>query len=683
VKLLKGIFDRAVLGCGCGKTAAHCHYSSKPNRDNATAEACRLGFWRSHLPLIALLSVVPVVLSGCGGSAANSGAGQNANLAVSPNIVSFGGVPVGKSSFSSISIMNQTTAPATVSQVNVSGAPFTVVGVSDLPVTVAAGGNYSFYVYFSPVSMGKATGKLTIASTAAVDGTMNVTLSGSGATASSSNALSGMVCSNVSLTGAGTDSCTVTLNAAAGTGGQAVYLYTSDPAVSVPTEVIIPAGASTLGFTATVASVSTAQTATLAASAGGVTESFALQLNAAANTSPNTLSVPVLSGLVCGNASITGAGTDTCTVTLNGAASSGGMAVNLTSNDQSVTMPATVTVPSGATSAGFTATVASVSTAQMATLTASAGGVTKNYTLQLNIAPSGPSNPIIPVEPVLSNLVCGNASITGAGTDNCTVTLNGAATGGGLAIGMASNNSAVTVPASVTVPAGATSAGFTATVASVSSTQTATLTASAGGVSETYALQLAVAGSAGSGLGISSTSVSFGNVALNTPTTQSVTLTPSGSAVTVSAAVLAGTGFSVSGTSFPLTLSVGQSATLNIQFDPTVAGSATGTITIASTSLTNPSQVISLSGTGVGSSYDVNLSWEAPTSSSDPIAGYIVYRAPGGSSSYAQLNSSAVTQTSFTDPNVQDGQTYNYIVESVDGSGAQSVPSNTATVAVP
>jgi hypothetical protein len=177
--------------------------------------------------------------------------------------------------------------------------------------------------------------------------------------------------------------------------------------------------------------------------------------------------------------------------------------------------------------------------------------------------------------------------------------------------------------------------------------------------------------------------VSFGNVALNTPTTQSVTLTPSGSAVTVSAAVLAGTGFSVSGTSFPLTLSVGQSATLNIQFDPTVAGSATGTITIASTSLTNPSQVISLSGTGVGSSYDVNLSWEAPTSSSDPIAGYIVYRAPGGSSSYAQLNSSAVTQTSFTDPNVQDGQTYNYIVESVDGSGAQSVPSNTATVAVP
>jgi hypothetical protein len=359
------------------------------------------------------------------------------------------------------------------------------------------------------------------------------------------------------------------------------------------------------------------------------------------------------------------------------------MAVNLTSNDQSVTMPATVTVPSGATSAGFTATVASVSTAQMATLTASAGGVTKNYTLQLNIAPSGPSNPIIPVEPVLSNLVCGNASITGAGTDNCTVTLNGAATGGGLAIGMASNNSAVTVPASVTVPAGATSAGFTATVASVSSTQTATLTASAGGVSETYALQLAVAGSAGSGLGISSTSVSFGNVALNTPTTQSVTLTPSGSAVTVSAAVLAGTGFSVSGTSFPLTLSVGQSATLNIQFDPTVAGSATGTITIASTSLTNPSQVISLSGTGVGSSYDVNLSWEAPTSSSDPIAGYIVYRAPGGSSSYAQLNSSAVTQTSFTDPNVQDGQTYNYIVESVDGSGAQSVPSNTATVAVP
>ena len=87
-------------------------------------------------------------------------------------------------------------------------------------------------------------------------------------------------------------------------------------------------------------------------------------------------------------------------------------------------------------------------------------------------------------------MFCGNASLTGAGTDNCTVTLSAAATSGGMAISLGSSNSAVAIPGTVTVPAGSTSAGFTATVASVTTTQTATLTASASGVSKTFALQL-------------------------------------------------------------------------------------------------------------------------------------------------------------------------------------------------
>jgi len=147
--------------------------------------------------------------------------------------------------------------------------------------------------------------------------------------------------------------------------------------------------------------------------------------------------------------------------------------------------------------------------------------------------------------------------------------------------------------------------------------------------------------------------------------------------------VLVGAGFSVSGTTLPVSLSAGQSATLNIQFDPTVAGAASGTLTIASTSLSNPAQVINLSGTGVAGSYVVNLSWNAPTNSSDPVAGYNVYRSPSGTSSYAQLNSSIVTQTSYVDTSVQNGQSYNYIVESVDTAGVTSVPSNMASASTP
>jgi fibronectin type 3 domain-containing protein len=147
--------------------------------------------------------------------------------------------------------------------------------------------------------------------------------------------------------------------------------------------------------------------------------------------------------------------------------------------------------------------------------------------------------------------------------------------------------------------------------------------------------------------------------------------------------VLAGTGFSVSGTSLPLSLSAGQSATLNIQFDPTTAGASAGTLTIVSTSLTNPTQIVNLSGTGVAAGYEVNLSWSAPASSADPVAGYNVYRSPSGSSSYAQLNSAVLNQTSYVDTTVQNGQTYNYIVESVDSSGVTSSPSNTASAVTP
>jgi hypothetical protein len=208
------------------------------------------------------------------------------------------------------------------------------------------------------------------------------------------------------------------------------------------------------------------------------------------------------------------------------------------------------------------------------------------------------------------------------------------------------------------------------------------LTASAGSVTETFPLQLGGAGVPT--LTVNATTITFGDVDLNTPATQSVTLTSTGTAaVTVSGASVTGSGFTVSGASFPLTLNPNQTATLTVQFDPTVAGAATGTLTIVSNSSTNPAAVISLTGTGVGISYEVDLSWDAPTNSPDPVAGYNVYRSPSGASKYAQLNSTVVTQTSYADTTVQDGQNYDYIVESVDASGATSVPSNTYTAVIP
>jgi len=272
--------------------------------------------------------------------------------------------------------------------------------------------------------------------------------------------------------------------------------------------------------------------------------------------------------------------------------------------------------------------------------------------------------------------------MTGAGTESGTVTLNAAAANGGFAVNLVSNNSAVKVPSSVTVPAGATTSGFAATVAAVSSTQTATLTATAGSVSKAFALQL---NAATAQLSINATSLPFGNVKLNTPSTQSVTLTSTGLLpITVSWASVTGTGFTLSGGVFPATLNPGQSTTLYVQFDPTTVGSSTGTLTIASTSSINPAATIALSGAGITSTAtEVDLLWNAPANSAVPVVGYNVYRSPSGAGLYQLMNSSIVSQTTYIDKSIQAGQIYDYFVVSVDASGVTSVPSNTSSVAIP
>ncbi len=294
---------------------------------------------------------------------------------------------MGKTASANVSLMNPGSAAVKVSQMTVSGQAFSVSGEGDLPVSVAAGGTYSFNVNFSPTATGAATGELTISSDSTANGTLVIGLSGTGTAASPTNPpeLSLLSCVNGAVTGAGTDSCTVTLSAAAASSGFAVSLASNNSAVTVPASVTVAAGATTASFTANVSAVSSAQTVTLTASAGGVAEAFALQLNASGQGGTGE---PVLSGLTCSSGLMTGAGTDSCTVTLNTAAASGGFTVSLASNNSAVTVPASVTVAAGATTASFTATVSSVSTAQTVTLTASASSVAQTFALQLGAGSS-------------------------------------------------------------------------------------------------------------------------------------------------------------------------------------------------------------------------------------------------------------------------------------------------------
>jgi Subtilase family len=100
-------------------------------------------------------------------------------------------------------------------------------------------------------------------------------------------------------------------------------------------------------------------------------------------------SSPTLYSVAVNPTSVQGGNPSTGTVTLSGAAPSGGAVVGLSSsNAAAATVPASVTVPAGGTTATFTATTSAVSASTPVTVSASYGGATKTATLTVTPAPA-------------------------------------------------------------------------------------------------------------------------------------------------------------------------------------------------------------------------------------------------------------------------------------------------------
>ena len=93
-------------------------------------------------------------------------------------------------------------------------------------------------------------------------------------------------------------------------------------------------------------------------------------------------------------------------------------------------------------------------------------------------------------------------------------------------------------------------------------------------------------------------SLSFGSIQVGSNRSQWETLTNiGGSNVTISQVTDAGTGFSVSGLSLPITLTPNQSVTFSTTFAPQAASTASGTITVSSNA-SNPTLMVPETGTG-------------------------------------------------------------------------------------
>jgi fibronectin type 3 domain-containing protein len=104
-------------------------------------------------------------------------------------------------------------------------------------------------------------------------------------------------------------------------------------------------------------------------------------------------------------------------------------------------------------------------------------------------------------------------------------------------------------------------------------------------------------------------------------------------------------------------------------------------VTISSNAAGSP-LIIQLSGTGADKNqqHSVALKWDQSTSQ---VAGYFVYRSSKPSGPYAKLNAQATPEASYTDNSVVGGQTYYYVVTSVNSENIESIFSNQVSVTVP
>ncbi len=182
------------------------------------------------------------------------------------------------------------------------------------------------------------------------------------------------------------------------------------------------------------------------------------------------------------------------------------------------------------------------------------------------------------------------------------------------------------------------------------------------------------------------TPISVGGVVDGLSGTQTGTLTAAGGSVVVSSVSLGGTNpteFSISGLSFPVTVTTSQPVSFTVTFTPSATGAASATASFASNAANSPA-VANLTGTGTAAPvHTVQLSWAA--SATEGVTSYNVYRAVYGTNtcgSYTDIGSTPSSTTTYTDSVVADGTTYCYATTAVDSNG-ESGYSNIVEAMIP
>lgn len=186
---------------------------------------------------------------------------------------------------------------------------------------------------------------------------------------------SGISCNTQTLAGAGTLTCQIVLSGPAPAGGTNVQLGSSSAQLTVPAAVQVPAGSTSVSFTATSPMISHNEKAQLTASIG-------------TSTALTTLALVALepSALACPQTLVSGSPLS-CQVTLNASQASGSIAVGLSSDNNYLTVPATVTGMAGQNALTFQVKTAYVPSNETVHLGATIDGTMVKATVVLTPAP--------------------------------------------------------------------------------------------------------------------------------------------------------------------------------------------------------------------------------------------------------------------------------------------------------
>jgi hypothetical protein len=272
-------------------------------------------------------------------------------------------------------------------------------------------------------------------------------------------------------------------------------------------------------------------------------------------------------------------------VTLTGPAPAGGVIVALSDSLPATTLPATVTVPAGATYKTFTIASLPVSAKQAGNVSATAGTITKVQALA--VRPMG-----------MLSLTLSPTTVVGGIKSTGTAKLECAAAPGPITVNLSSSAPAVAAPvaASVVVPQGSSSVTFDVATSVVLARSTASVSGVANSISKSRTLTVTPRAS------VTPTSLKFGSLATGATSAPLVaTLSNKGNqSFVVNSVALTGT-YAATFTmthDCPGTLAAGASCSISVQFKPTVAASRSAKVTITTSATTSPLSV-ALSGTGI------------------------------------------------------------------------------------